>query len=99
MLVKFQHRQPHTPSEKRQMLSHQVALATTYSKRNVVSLIKSPIRSRKVAKLDEALVGKESGKSESFTVMVKIAVQTLPHSKESRLPHWCFCYEKFVKIY
>jgi hypothetical protein len=29
---------------------------------------------------------KELGKSESFTVIVKIAVQILPHSKEGRLP-------------
>jgi len=59
---------------------------------------KVSFKSRKVAKLDEALVGKEVGKIECFAVMAEIAVRHLPHSKESRLPHWCFCYEKFVKI-
>ena len=47
----------------------------------VVSLTKSLLRSRKVVKLYEALVGKESGKSESSAVMAEIAVQTLPHPK------------------
>jgi len=55
--------------------------ATIYISRNVVSLTKSLLRSRKVVKLYEALVGKESGKSESSAVMAEIAVQTLPHPK------------------
>ena len=63
----------------------------------VVSLIRS-LRSRKVVKLTKSLVGKESRKSECFAVMAEIAVQHLPHSKEGRLLHWCFCYEKFEEI-
>jgi len=51
----------------------------------VVSLTKSLLRSRKVVKLYEALVGKESGKSESSAVMAEIAVLPIiigmPHPK------------------
>lgn len=57
------------PSEKRQTLSHQVAKATIVyqaerGKPNKVS--RFFFRSRKVAKLDDALVGKESGKKRKF---------------------------------
>jgi len=75
-----------TTSEERQTLSHQFVYRTELGKTKLLHLFF--YKNKVVRRLQNQLKVmwlKDAVKSESFVVMTKIEVRTLPHSKEGRL--------------